>query len=145
MEVVLTSSNASATEPSRSIPLAPAAVAVAGAGLVGFTALNDPRQRSILPPCPIHAATGLWCPGCGLTRAAHHLLRGDLGASLSSNLLLPVVVALGLALWWSWWQAARGRGAWAARIPLGAWASLLALVVVYGVARNLPGLDALAP
>jgi hypothetical protein len=141
---VLTSPDATAT---RSIPLGPAAVAVAGVGVVGFTALNDPMERSILPPCPIHATTGLWCPGCGLTRAAHHLLHGDLGAALSSNLLLPAVVVVGLTLWWSWWQTARGRTSvhWAARVPVAAWASFLALALLYGVARNLPGLDALAP
>jgi hypothetical protein len=144
---MLSSSDASVTRAVRSVPLAPAAVAVAGAGLVGFTALNDPTQRSILPPCPFHAATGLWCPGCGLTRAAHHLLRGDVAAALSSNLLLPAVIVLGLTLWWSWWWTARGRTPvhWAARAPSAVWAVLLAVTVAYGVARNLPGLEALAP
>jgi hypothetical protein len=144
---VLSSPDTLATRPARSIPLAPTAVAVVGAGLVAFTALNDPTERSILPPCPIHATTGLWCPGCGLTRAAHHLLQGDVAASLSANLLLPAVVVLGLTLWWSWWRTARGGTSvlWATRVPTSVWAALLTVVVVYGVARNLPGLDALAP
>ena len=35
-----------------------------------------------LPPCMFHAMTGLYCPGCGGTRAGYALLRGDVGMSL---------------------------------------------------------------
>ena len=32
-------------------------------------------------PCMFHAVTGLYCPGCGGTRAVALLLRGEIGAS----------------------------------------------------------------
>ncbi len=40
-------------------------------------------------PCMFHAVTGLYCPGCGGTRAAALLLRGEIGASLWYH---PIVV-----------------------------------------------------
>lgn len=35
-----------------------------------------------LPPCMFHMMTGLYCPGCGGTRAVYALLRGDILTSL---------------------------------------------------------------
>ena len=43
-------------------------------------------------PCPFLGATGLPCPGCGLTRAALALARGELGASLAAHAFAPVLV-----------------------------------------------------
>jgi hypothetical protein len=43
-------------------------------------------------PCPFLGATGLPCPGCGLTRATLALARGDLGASLSAHAFAPVLL-----------------------------------------------------
>lgn len=45
--------------------------------------------------CPILAATGIPCPGCGLTRATMQLLHGDLSTSLKTHAFAPVfLVAL---------------------------------------------------
>jgi hypothetical protein len=91
-------------------------------------------------PCPFAALTGLPCPGCGLTRAALAMLRGDLGAALSLHPLSPLVVPLAL-----------GASAWAGldyvktgRSPIGepvrarviaAGATLFALLIGVWVAR----------
>jgi hypothetical protein len=52
---------------------------------------------SPLPPSPIHAATGLHCPGCGGTRALRALAHGDLLAAARQNLFLvcslPILTA----------------------------------------------------
>jgi hypothetical protein len=42
--------------------------------------------------CPMKAATGVPCPGCGLTRAIAALLRGDLLASLRAHAYAPLIV-----------------------------------------------------
>ena len=39
-------------------------------------------------PCPLYELTGLSCPGCGLTRAAVALSRGELRTALSYNAML---------------------------------------------------------
>ena len=41
-----------------------------------------------LPKCLFHEWTGLYCPGCGTTRALYALMHGDLKTSLHENLLL---------------------------------------------------------
>jgi hypothetical protein len=52
---------------------------------------------------------GIPCPGCGLTRATHHLLTGDVAAALSSNLFTPFVLAAIVASWVTWTLATFGR------------------------------------
>jgi hypothetical protein len=41
-----------------------------------------------LPKCMFFQWTGLYCPGCGATRAFSALLHGDIRASLHNNLFL---------------------------------------------------------
>lgn len=48
--------------------------------------------------CVLRLFTGLPCPGCGLTRAAAALLRGDLSASLHYHPLLGLVLFAFLTL-----------------------------------------------
>ena len=47
-----------------------------------------------LPRCMFHQMTGLYCPGCGATRALSAMLHGDVLASLHNNLLLFPLLAL---------------------------------------------------
>ena len=47
-----------------------------------------------LPKCMFHQTTGLYCPGCGATRALSALLHGDIRSSLHNNLLLFPLLAL---------------------------------------------------
>lgn len=113
-------------------------------------ALNDPAaSNSRFPPCIFRASTGLWCPGCGLTRGLHQLLNGHLGAALSYNAFIPLAVVAALLGWWSWLRTSWDRAPlslpqWLMR-PL-IWVLPIALVV-YGVLRNIPAapFDALAP
>ena len=48
--------------------------------------------------CPIRAATGIPCPGCGLTTAAVQLLHGDIAGSLHTHAFAPIFLAFGLLL-----------------------------------------------
>ena len=41
-----------------------------------------------------HQLTGLYCPGCGATRALSAMLHGDLKSSLHNNLLLFPLLTL---------------------------------------------------
>jgi hypothetical protein len=65
-----------------------AASAAAGVLVTSFLWLVyvvDPTRRMITPPCPYLTLTGLACPGCGLTRATHFLLHGDVALAFAYN------------------------------------------------------------
>jgi Protein of unknown function (DUF2752) len=129
--------------------IAPAATAVGGAALVVYARFQQANGRDVFPPCPFHAATGLWCPGCGLTRGTLALVRGNVQQALGFNLLTPfVLVALVYA--WAQWAVPRVGGPvlpMLSRIPANVWKGVGVFVLLFSVARNLPiaPLAALAP
>lgn len=66
-----------------------AAVTVLGAGAFGVLRRIDPNVAgNPLPPCPLRALTGLYCPGCGSTRCLHALAHLDLAGAMAMNPLL---------------------------------------------------------
>ena len=64
----------------------------------------DPARHGGPPLCPWRAATGVACPGCGLTRAAGALLHGRGDEALH---LHPLVLVVGLQLAALWALAIR--------------------------------------
>lgn len=89
------------------------------------------------PPCMFRLITGYYCVGCGLTRALHALVHGDIGRAFAMNPLamlmlplMPLIIADGYG-----WKPRR-------LVPLmnvvtqpKLW---LIVLPVYWVARNLP-------
>jgi hypothetical protein len=140
---------ANARQPSRHRVLAITAAgsAVAAAGAVWLLRRFDPNAAgSPLPGCVFYEFTGLYCPGCGMTRAAHALVHGDLAGMVAMNPLLPLL-ALTLPL-----LVLHGLGY---RLPLprallarlGDGRLWLGLLGAFWVLRNLPWppFDWLAP
>jgi hypothetical protein len=79
-----------------------------------------------------------------MTRATHHLLRGDLIQALRFNLFVALILA-GLALTWLVWalQAAGRPVRWVTRVPNRAYAMAAVVLVVFAILRNLPGVPGL--
>ena len=46
---------------------------------------NNPSSGAWFPQCPVKLLTGYSCPGCGVQRAFHALLHGNLGQALAYN------------------------------------------------------------
>ncbi len=118
-----------------------AAAAVAG-GVV-ILASVPPTNDTFYPRCQLHSLTGLHCPGCGTTRAAHALLNGHILQALAYNALAFLVVpVLGVSLLQSlltWWTHTPGkRTKPTSRTTIRGMQVLLVLMLVYGVLRNLP-------
>lgn len=96
----------------------------------------DPNSTK-LPLCPLHAISGLYCPLCGATRASYALLHGDLVTALHDNALYVLTLPLLILLWWQWLQApASGSERRLLRRPVVVW-GVIALVLAFGVVRNL--------
>jgi len=102
-----------------------------------------PETASFYPQCPFRALTGLLCPGCGATRALAALVHGHLAEALRLNglvvMLLPILAAYGLAAYWraiSVPQRSGTQSLWP-RIPNPAIVALLAVTLVFAIARNL--------
>jgi len=116
-------------------------IGLCGAGiLVALLILYafPPGKYGFYPVCGTYAFLGIHCPGCGSLRAIHQLTHGQVLAALHDNALL--VLGLGTGLAWcvycrvrhGTWQSAmdRIRPSWMW------WAG--AMILVFGVARNLP-------
>ena len=106
-----------------------------------MVAVADPSSPdSRFPGCPFHAVTGLWCPGCGLTRATHHLLNGHPLAALGSNLFLPLVLGAIAMAWVVWACRAFGHPirSLGERVPDRFGMVVAVAMVSYMVLRNLP-------
>jgi len=111
----------------RSAVLAAAGIfCAAAAGTVLY--FHYPALMRYFPPCPFHAVTGLYCPGCGSTRATYHLLHGNIAGVFRSNALyIPCLLFVLMLL-------LRPR---LAKRPLVA-AGFLAVVLAFWIMRNLP-------
>ena len=110
-----------------------ALVLAAGLGYAGWVHLTH-----LALPCPFHAVTGLWCPGCGVTRMCLALLRLDISAAWQANAVLLVLLPfLGLLL------AYRGvvyvrRGS----CHTAAWdnillSTMIVVLLIWGIVRNV--------
>ncbi len=104
--------------------------------LIVGVSLFEPGSTALLPPCPFHALTGLYCPGCGSTRMMYFLVHGQFAFAWRENalamLMLPVLL-YGLIRQWT-----PSGTAIFTRIPA-RWITTFAVAVVFfTVARNLP-------
>ena len=81
-----------------------------------------------LPKCLFHEWTGLYCPGCGGTRALYALLHGNLKTSLHNNLLL---IPAGLTA-----AALLVKPQIVLRRPVAV--TIIVIVVGFAVLRNIP-------
>lgn len=132
----------------RSMLAGPVACGCALAGAAVYIGLHDPAGgSSYLPACPLHELTGLWCPGCGLTRATNALLRGHVGAAFGYNVLFPFFLGAIVLGWVAWTRSALGRAPVRWLTHLSPWSGGLAfgVLALFGVLRNLSAFSALAP
>lgn len=129
---------ATAIRPLHIAGLAGAAVAVP-AGIWLLRNFDPNAADSPFPPCMFHAFTGYFCIGCGLTRALHALVHGDIAGAISMNplamLMLPVIPLL-VATAYGW----KPRWLQPLMRVIGEPKFWLVLLPAYWIARNLPWL-----
>lgn len=100
---------------------------------------RDPRTHGLGVMCPSKRWLGLYCPGCGSTRATYDLLHGEWASAWANN---PAAVLLGApVVLWSLAQSAtvlvtgRHPRGW---VPSRAGLWLAIGLLLYAVGRNLP-------
>jgi Protein of unknown function (DUF2752) len=124
-----------------------AALGAAGFGVVLLWCF-DPASAGIFPPCPLRYLAGVYCPGCGSLRAIHQLLHGNLRAAWAMNPLMIILLPfLTYGLLSETLAVCRGKGLPQMFLPPRSIWALAALIIAFGILRNLPlhPFDLLAP
>ena len=73
--------------------------------VLGLLASISPQDDGVTV-CPFALITGMACPGCGMTRAASSLIRGDLTTALGYHPLVPLIAVLAIG-GWAWFLLRR--------------------------------------
>jgi len=105
---------------------------------LGALAYRHPTEYGFIPPCRFHQITGLFCPGCGATRAVHFLLRGDWKTSLHYNplviLLSPIILLLSAQWIYEIFRKRNVHYSFHAKFYLG----IAIVIMAFFVLRNIP-------
>jgi Protein of unknown function (DUF2752) len=110
--------------------------------VAGFLALWSPSEDGPTI-CPFALATGMACPGCGMTRAVGYLARGDLTSALTYHPLVILVALQGIA-GWGWLMLRKSdrvqplSNRFVSAILVGTAVSLFAVWVMRAVVGTLP-------
>lgn len=121
-------------------------VALVGVGLA-ILIYQHPSENPHIPACPMYKMTGLYCPGCGSTRATHYLLNGQLALAFRHNPLLLVSLPVIGVLLARWFYTYYYRKEVTLPFQSAIYRGILVVFVAFFVLRNIPweGFDCLRP
>lgn len=114
------------------------------AGAVAFIVSRNPYATTVTGPCWLLHLTGLYCPGCGGTRAVYSLATGDIAGALGMNVFVVLLVIPPAILGLLWWQL-HSLGVKVPRVrisPPVVWA-YVGVLILFAVMRNVPALEPL--
>src|SRR3984957_16405231 len=86
------------------------ACACAGASLFVYSV--DPSRHAVYPQCLLYNATGIYCAGCGATRAVYALLHGRVLDALHDNALFVAALPMLLYVVGTYLLSAWRENAW---------------------------------
>ena len=121
-----------------------ALAACACGGAAAFLFAVDPSHHAVYPQCLLYNATGIYCAGCGATRAMYALLHGRVLEALHDNALFVAALPFLLYIVGTHAAAAWRANAWpqvaadARTLTLRGLAIFL-LMITFMIVRNLPG------
>ena len=118
-------------------PLLTGAAIASGCFYVG---INNPESKTIFPTCGFYYVTGFYCPGCGMTRALHNLVGGNIIRAMRFNLILVLSVPFLLYgyIWWTNW-AFTGKEMPRMKFPKSLLWAIGIFSLVFIIGRNMPG------
>lgn len=111
--------------------------------LTGIIFLYLNHKFSFFIPCIFHEITGLWCPGCGITRMILSILKMNFYQAFRYNplvfILMPFFTIYGITYYYSWLQNKE------LKINKNIWYLLLVVTITFMILRNIPFFNFLAP
>jgi hypothetical protein len=104
----------------------------------------DPSRHAVYPQCLLYNATGIYCAGCGATRALYALLHGRVLVALHDNALFVAALPLILYVAGSYALQAWRAEAWPeifidSRKIIGRGVAVFLVMITFMLLRNLPG------
>ncbi len=114
------------------------------AGATAFLYAVDPTQHAVYPQCWLYHTTGIYCAGCGATRALHALLHGRFFDALHDNALVITTLPFLLFFTGSYLFRAWQQKSWPQNnvepVSLIRWAiGLMVVMLIFMAVRNVPG------
>jgi hypothetical protein len=121
-----------------------ALAACACGGAIAFLYAVDPNRHAVYPQCLLYNATGIYCAGCGATRAIYALLHGRVLEALHDNALFIAALPLLLYVACTYALAAWRTNAWPqvtvdSHRLMRRGIALFLVMITFMIARNLPG------
>lgn len=111
-----------------------------GLTILGLCGISILFYYNIGIPCIFYKITGLYCPGCGITRAVKSFMKLDFYQAFRYNPVVPIVLLiLGID---KVYRTVRKKERTFSNLF---WIFLLIIVIIFGVLRNLPMFRYLAP
>lgn len=95
-------------------------------------------------PCIFHELTGLFCPGCGVSRMIISFIKLDFYQSFRYNPLIFVIgPVVGLIFLLEFIYYSKNKCYF--KLPKGLYIALIVLVLAFGIIRNIPFFSYLIP
>lgn len=108
--------------------------------LIGILCIVFYLKYNIGIPCIFHELTGFYCPGCGLTRAIASIVKLDFYQAFRYNILVFVLIPFFIFYFINKVFFSNKY-----KIPNFIIIIVLVLVIVFGIVRNIPMFNYLAP
>ena len=102
------------------------------------------QKTTLGVPCLFHLSTNLYCPGCGMTRAIQSILQFDFKMAFQQNALIYLFGPLLLIYFLiNSYRYIKKQPLW--KVPNRVVFTSLIITILFGVIRNLPGVEFLHP
>lgn len=113
-------------------------------GAVLFIYRINPEKNPFVPACSFYYFTGLYCPGCGMTRALHAALHCHFSEAFSYNAMWPVItmfIAAALYIWFYYLWAGKNPftsiNRFLGKHPEAGWI-FVTVLFTFWIMRNIP-------
>ena len=86
-------------------------------------------------PCLFHKITGLYCPGCGVTRMFLSLFKLDFYQAFRYNQFIFIMLPFGILLFID--KIIKRENSLYKKIPNYVWYIIIILLIIFGIIRNI--------